>query len=336
MSERAVKHYMIQIIQGLKEIHSKGFLYNDLKPENLLINGNGKLILHDFEHSLHLTHNFSDILSLLILHFKNQLKLDFNILKKNIKYLSNYIEMDFNNDLVLKTKHVIINLSDPQKNQLSKFANRINFKSDLKLNNIKNLRNECFGFSKTENKNEIKEIELKKNHTGNNSPNLFNYSSKIIKLDNFGGSPKYSAPEAMKYFHFSFASDFWSLGCLIFDLFNNYPLFEINSNKIEIDKKIDKIKQTLMLKHFLIEDQRFPLAAQNFMEMLLKIDPKERCTNYEEITSHPWINKFLINESNNPYTPFYSDSNSNSIFYIYNIEYQKNLNFKTNSKEIRI
>lgn len=38
------------------------------------------------------------------------------------------------------------------------------------------------------------------------------------KLKEIGGSPIYMAPETLTHNHFSYASDIWALGCVLYEL----------------------------------------------------------------------------------------------------------------------
>ena len=48
MPETACKRFAYDILQGLQFLHSKGYIYADLKPSNILVNEYGTLLLCDF------------------------------------------------------------------------------------------------------------------------------------------------------------------------------------------------------------------------------------------------------------------------------------------------
>ena len=48
MSEKMALDTMLPILEGLREVHAKGFLHRDIKPQNIYITTNGRPILLDF------------------------------------------------------------------------------------------------------------------------------------------------------------------------------------------------------------------------------------------------------------------------------------------------
>lgn len=47
-SEQRAKFYAVQIILGIGHLHSQNIIYRDIKPENILVNEDGYLLLADF------------------------------------------------------------------------------------------------------------------------------------------------------------------------------------------------------------------------------------------------------------------------------------------------
>lgn len=47
-TEKEAKFYACEIILALEALHEKGFIYRDIKPENILIDADGHIKLTDF------------------------------------------------------------------------------------------------------------------------------------------------------------------------------------------------------------------------------------------------------------------------------------------------
>ncbi|XP_066484015.1 serine/threonine-protein kinase ULK4 isoform X2 [Tiliqua scincoides] len=109
------------------------------------------------------------------------------------------------------------------------------------------------------------------------------------------GSPTYIAPEVINGADFSRASDLWSLGCLLYEMFTGRPPF-FSEGFAELAEQI-------------LHDDPFPLKQQgsvhqklspdflNLLDSLLQKDPQKRLT-WTELLQHPFWKDVFIQTSN--------------------------------------
>lgn len=104
------------------------------------------------------------------------------------------------------------------------------------------------------------------------------------------GSLAYTAPEIVKGTDFSVASDLWSLGCLLHEMFSGKPPFFSESVSEVIEKIIHKAPSPPIPK-----DSSLPKASPDFMNLLdglLQKDPQKRLT-WAGLLQHPfWKDAF--------------------------------------------
>lgn len=102
-------------------------------------------------------------------------------------------------------------------------------------------------------------------------------------LGSFVGTAEYISPELLKYNHSSFASDFWSLGCIIYQMFVGIPPFKA-SNEYETFERIVELNYSFPDPH------KFPIPSYvvDLVRRLLIEDPAERLDS-ENIKSHSWF-----------------------------------------------
>lgn len=96
------------------------------------------------------------------------------------------------------------------------------------------------------------------------------------------GTPLYMAPEVMSNEPYDFLADFWSLGCIIYEMLVGQPLF--------------KAKSMPHLQNLQRQSIKWPSASENctsFLQGLLKKDGKERFT-WPSILQHPFVEGRLI------------------------------------------
>ncbi|XP_052580602.1 serine/threonine-protein kinase ULK4 isoform X7 [Peromyscus californicus insignis] len=107
------------------------------------------------------------------------------------------------------------------------------------------------------------------------------------------GSPIYAAPEIMKGTDFSVASDLWSLGCLLYEMFSGKPPFFSET----VSELIEKILYEDPLPP-VPKDSSFPKASSDFINLLdglLQKDPQKRLS-WEGVLQHSFWKDALRRE----------------------------------------
>lgn len=111
--------------------------------------------------------------------------------------------------------------------------------------------------------------------------------SKVSDDDSEGknsiiGTCQYMAPEVLKGEDYGFLVDWWSLGCVAFDLLTGSPPFTGNNNKKIMDK-ILAAKKTLKFPFYLSQD------AKDFLRKLLQTNPNKRIdidNEFDKVKKH--------------------------------------------------
>jgi serine/threonine protein kinase len=96
------------------------------------------------------------------------------------------------------------------------------------------------------------------------------------------GTPEYMAPEILQDVPYDYAVDFWSLGCVMFDMLTGSPPFTGNNNK----KIYDKIVANKLKIPFYLSQE-----AKDILLRLLKKNPQKRLSNVESLKKHPFFRK---------------------------------------------
>lgn len=96
------------------------------------------------------------------------------------------------------------------------------------------------------------------------------------------GTPEYMAPEILQDVPYDYAVDFWSLGCVMFDMLTGSPPFTGNNNK----KIYDKIVANKLKIPFYLSQE-----AKDLLLRLLKKNPQKRLANIEALKKHPFFRK---------------------------------------------
>lgn len=111
---------------------------------------------------------------------------------------------------------------------------------------------------------------------------LSKVSSTDEKNHSMTGTAQYMAPEVIKGEPYDYSVDWWSLGCVAFDLLTGSPPFTGNNNK-KIIEKILSSKKTLKFPFYL------SLDAKDFLKKLLQANPEKRFNiddDFEKFKKH--------------------------------------------------
>ncbi|KAK6461948.1 ribosomal protein S6 kinase [Scheffersomyces coipomensis] len=121
---------------------------------------------------------------------------------------------------------------------------------------------------------------------------LSKVSSDEGKSHSMTGTAQYMAPEVIKGDPYDYSVDWWSLGCVAFDLLTGSPPFTGNNNK-RIMEKILTSKKTLKFPFYLSQD------AKDFLRKLLQVNPEKRFNideDFNKLKNHRFFRYIDWNE----------------------------------------
>lgn len=96
------------------------------------------------------------------------------------------------------------------------------------------------------------------------------------------GTPEYMAPEILRDIPYDYSVDFWSLGCMMFDMLTGSPPFTGNNNKKIMDKIL---ANKLKIPFYLTND------AKDLLLRLLKKNPDKRLKDFAKLKNHRFFRK---------------------------------------------
>ena len=109
------------------------------------------------------------------------------------------------------------------------------------------------------------------------------------------GTAQYMAPEVLKGEPYDYSVDWWSLGCVAFDLLTGSPPFTGNNHKKIMDKIVQS-KKTLKFPFYL------SLDAKDLLRKLLQVNPDKRFNvddDFEKFKKHRFFRHVNWNELEN-------------------------------------
>eukprot|EP01129_Flabellula_baltica_P002116 TRINITY_DN11967_c0_g1_i1.p1 TRINITY_DN11967_c0_g1~~TRINITY_DN11967_c0_g1_i1.p1 ORF type:complete len:404 (+),score=87.46 TRINITY_DN11967_c0_g1_i1:44-1255(+) len=109
--------------------------------------------------------------------------------------------------------------------------------------------------------------------------------SKILESKNkytnsFVGTPEYLSPEIIQGDDYSFATDFWCFGCLVYEMLVGIPPFE--------GEDFHDLAQQIVLDDVIVPHD-ISQTASDFIMQLTNKNMDRRLTNIEDIKNHPFF-----------------------------------------------
>ena len=133
------------------------------------------------------------------------------------------------------------------------------------------------------------------------------YKDNNEKIFTICGTPFYLAPEVIEKKGYNNSADWWSLGCLMYEMLSGNPPFKIEGTNIYSIKFNEPLKM----------DNCFSEEAKDLINKLLNVDPTKRLgygkNGVEELKSHPYFKdvnweKLKNMEETPPFIPEIRDS----------------------------
>ena len=331
LSEDWAKKYMAEVVLGVEHLHSRGIVHRDLKPDNLLIDHKGHLKLTDFGLSRmglvgrqkrflkSPNESTPDLLKqgpfARATSITSSRSASFDLQGGHSPTLTPVMTPEvsgplgqpsyfsLNRDLKLGREHV---------------RRKSGYRSDSGNSDTFNVmfRN----FSLDDKGQRGMSIEEETNSEGGGSPDLYVLqptTSNASQAPNntppmssmppppmalfdpddtnrrFVGTPDYLAPETINGLGQDEVSDWWSLGCILFEFLYGYPPFHADSP--------DHVFENILARKIdWPDEEECPVSddVKDLMQRLMTVDPKERLganmsdkysSGGQEVREHPWF-----------------------------------------------
>ncbi|KAG7797366.1 hypothetical protein KL944_004851 [Ogataea haglerorum] len=266
------RRYIAEVIVGVDDLHSRGIVHRDLKPDNLLIDRNGHIKLTDFGLSR------------------------MGLVKRQKDPHSDVIEDPFVNpqaaSLVTKKAASITPFSlSPSSPLITPTTSTLPAFEELEPVNLGSGNLSPLLRPLTRRSTLQPSFALNKEDTQTEITNYALFDpQKSAETRKFVGTPDYLAPETVAGLGQDEASDWWSIGCILFEFLFGVPPFAGNSPKEVFENILHGEIQWPNLSPD--EFQEYcSSTAKNLITQLLVKDPTQRLGSggSHEIMQHPYF-----------------------------------------------
>lgn len=307
LPEQWTKQYISEVITGVDDMHQNGIIHHDLKPENLLIDSRGHVKLTDFGLSrAGLVHRHKNINTSKQLSFSN-----ISSSQSPISPILGSGSARGSHKRKSSLKHEFSespSISSPSIDDITTRGRGYSESSAHSHGDISALKRSdsqiSFSITNISRSNTPTPPVFNASHVRTSS----NTSDKMLDTGNpvdlalfhpedskqdktFFGTPDYLAPETIEGTGEGDACDWWSVGCILFEMLLGYPPFNADTPE-EVFKNI--LAGNAQWPEFTSsEDQReFEKSyAKDVVSKLLVLDPAKRLgfNGAQEIKEHPYF-----------------------------------------------
>ena len=324
LSEDNARVYTVQIVKALQFLRMNGIVHRDIKPDNVLITAQGRLKLADFglsyfgvaDQRLSATNSTSFKMRRAKKKGKKFSKMRHNSLpdtdtNPTAKTPTTEEERKAAASILSDpTPPILLDLSMSDQSiplfgiTSSNESNDQRMDSNLSTESYNNINTSSISnistdFTTNANMSSVSSISTdsvistSQNQQQQQQPSLpLPQQQLIISTGNLTqnavvGTPDYMAPEVIKSKNHTYTADYWSLGCVVFEMLTGIPPFH------GIDE-VDTFRRILIGAGFWeeLDDAEVSDDAKDFIHKLLTVDPSKRLgsKSIDEIMHHQWFN----------------------------------------------